>query len=245
MHQLTVVEQFLVNLDLFGDPQAIRHLDDVHAVKESLIVFIITEGHPFGFVRVGEDYPVKRQGGDTFRPVIVPFLGRRQQRMQHFDWCFKHLHEFHNPLVGAAQRTGIAVGIRVILCEVFQLTDINFTHQRRDILVVLITRFRFGDGDLLKDRRPHFHHAEFGDIAPKLMQAFCRPRRHDGAEVAARNAKLFIQNLRIFLWIKQAQRMVVHRAAFAISAQHINRHALHQRLQAFSQRGFTATDWAE
>ena len=129
--------------------------------------------------------------------------------------------------------------------EVFQLTDIDFTYQRRDILVVLITGFCFGDGDLLKDRRPDLHHAEFGDVATKLVQAFCRPRRHDGAEVATRDAILFIQNLRVFLRIEQAQRMVVHRAAFTVGAQHINRNALHQRLQAFSQRGFTATHRAE
>jgi hypothetical protein len=30
--------------------------------------------------------------------------------------------------------------------------------------------------------------------------------------------------------------MVVHRAALAVGAQHIDRHALHQRLQAFRQR---------
>ena len=104
VHQLAVVKQFLVNFDLFGDPQAIRHLDDVHAVKEGLIVFVITEGHPFRFVRVGENNPVERQGGDTFRPVVVAFLGSRQQRMQHFNRCFKHLDEFHNPLVRTAQR---------------------------------------------------------------------------------------------------------------------------------------------
>ena len=76
MGQLTVVKQFFVNFDLFRDTQAIRHLDDVHAVKESLIVFVVTEGHPFRFVRVGKNDPVKRQGGNTFRPVVVPLLGQ-------------------------------------------------------------------------------------------------------------------------------------------------------------------------
>ena len=57
-----------------------------------------------------------------------------------------------------------------------------------------------------------------------------------------RNAKLFFQNLRILLRIKQAQRMVIDRAALAVGAQHIDRHALHQRFQPFSQRGFTPTD---
>jgi hypothetical protein len=44
--QLTVVKQFFVNFDLFGDPQAIRHFDDIDTVKERLIVFVITERDP-------------------------------------------------------------------------------------------------------------------------------------------------------------------------------------------------------
>ena len=99
MGQLTVVKQFFVNFDLFRDPQAIRHFDDVNTVKERLIVFVITERYPFGLVRVGKNNPVKRQGRDTFCPVVVSFLGGGQQRMQHFNRCFKHLNELHNPLV--------------------------------------------------------------------------------------------------------------------------------------------------
>ena len=81
MGQLAAVEQFFIDADLFGDTQAIRHLDDIDAVEEGLIVLVITEGHPFRFVGVGEDYPVKRQGRDPFGPVVVPFLGGGQQRM--------------------------------------------------------------------------------------------------------------------------------------------------------------------
>ena len=130
MGQLTVVEQFFIDADLFGDTQAIRHLDDIDAVEEGLIVLVITEGHPFRFVGVGQDDPIKRQGGDPFGAVIVPFLGGGQQRMQHLNRRFKHLDELHNPLVGAAQRTGVAVGVRVVLRIVFQLTDIHLTDQR-------------------------------------------------------------------------------------------------------------------
>ncbi|MOA56954.1 hypothetical protein D3C78_1810430 [compost metagenome] len=68
------------------------------------------------------------------------------------------------------------------------------------------------------------------------MQAFCRPRGHDGAEVAIRDVIFFFQNSGIFLRIEQAQRVVVYRAAFAVGAQGINGHALHQRFQAFCQR---------
>lgn len=71
--QFTVIKQFLVDFDLFGNAQAIRHLHDVNTVEEGFVVFVITESDPFGFVRVGENNPVERQGGDTFRPVVVTF----------------------------------------------------------------------------------------------------------------------------------------------------------------------------
>lgn len=54
-------------------------------------------------------------------------------------------------LVGAAQCTGIAVGVRVILRVVFEFTNIDFPNQRGDVLVVLITGFRFGDSNLLQN----------------------------------------------------------------------------------------------
>ncbi|CSE78842.1 Uncharacterised protein [Shigella sonnei] len=71
--------------------------------------------------------------------------------MQHFNRCFKHLDKFHDPLIGAAQRTGIAVGVRVILRVVFEFTNIDFPYQRGDVLVVLITGFCFGDSNLLQN----------------------------------------------------------------------------------------------
>ncbi len=125
---------------------------------------------------------------------------------------------------------------------VFQFTDVDFTDQRRDILVVLITRFGFSNRNLFQNRRPDFHHAEFGNVTAKFMQAFRRPRRHNRAEIATGNAVLFIQDLRIFLRVKQTQRMVVDRAAFAVGAEHVNGHALHQGFQPLGQRGFTTAD---
>ncbi len=53
---------------IFGDTQA-RHLDDIDAVEEGLIVLVITEGHPFRLVGVSKDDPVKRQGGDPSVPL--------------------------------------------------------------------------------------------------------------------------------------------------------------------------------
>jgi hypothetical protein len=54
MHQLTVVKQFLVNFDLF-DPQAVRHLDDVHAVKEASLFLLlrkVTHSDSFEWARM-------------------------------------------------------------------------------------------------------------------------------------------------------------------------------------------------
>jgi hypothetical protein len=101
------------------------------------------------------------------------------------------------------------------LREVFQLADVDFTDQRRNILVVLITGSAVM-ADLPKIDGQILHHAEFGDVATKLMQAASR-RAYDGAEVATRDA-YSLSNLRIFL-IERAQRMVVHRAALAVGAQ--------------------------
>lgn len=129
MGQLTVVEQFFINADLFGDTQAIRHLDDIDAVEEGLIVLVITEGHPFRFVGVSKDDPVKRQGGDPFGAVIVTFWVAVSSGCSTLIGAL-NISTNSIILVGAAQRTGVAVGVRVVLRIVFQLTDIHLTDQR-------------------------------------------------------------------------------------------------------------------
>ncbi|MNZ96629.1 hypothetical protein D3C78_1158300 [compost metagenome] len=118
---------------------------------------------------------------------------------------------------------------------ILQLADIDLTDQRGNILVVLIARFGFGDGNLFQNRRAYFDDFEFGDVAAKLMQALGRPRRHDGAEVAIRDVIFFLQNIGILLRVEQAQRVVVNRAAFPVGAQGVDRHQLHQCFQAFCQ----------
>ncbi len=129
MGQLTVVEQFFINADLFGDTQAIRHLDDIDAVEEGLIVLVITEGHPFRFVGVSKDDPVKRQGGDPFGAVIVTF---RVAVSSGCSTLIGALNISTNSIIPSLARHSapVAVGVRVVLRIVFQLTDIHLTDQR-------------------------------------------------------------------------------------------------------------------
>ena len=87
---------------------------------------------------------------------------------------------------------------------VFEFTNIHFPDQRRNILVVFITRLRFSDCDLLQNRRPDFDDAEFCNVPAKIMQPFSSPRRHDRTEITTRDPILFFQDLRVFLRIKQA-----------------------------------------
>ena len=53
--QLGALDQLLVDLLLFGDPQAVRHLDDVDAVDEGFVVLVVLEGLPLRLVGVGQD----------------------------------------------------------------------------------------------------------------------------------------------------------------------------------------------
>ncbi len=153
---------------------------------------------------MGKYDAIKGQGGNTFRAIVVTFLSCGQQGVQHLNRRFKHLDELHDPLVSAAQRARVTIRIRIVLGVMFEFTNIHLADQRRNILVVFIAGFRFGDGNLLQNGGPDFHHAEFSNIAAKLMQAFGRPRGHNRTEIAARNTVLFFQNLRVFLRIKQA-----------------------------------------
>jgi hypothetical protein len=73
--------------------------------------------------------------------------------VQHLDGRLEHLDEFENALVGAIERTGIAVSVRIVLRQAFELADIDLADQRGNILVVLITRFGLGDGDLSQPGR--------------------------------------------------------------------------------------------
>jgi hypothetical protein len=119
---------------------------------------------------VGQNDAFKRNGRQPLGAVVVAFLSRGQQRMQHLDRRFEHFDEFHQPTIGAAQGAGEAVGVRVVLGEMLQFADIHLADQRGDVLIVFVARFGFGDGDLMQDRRPQLHHPEFGDVAVVFLQ---------------------------------------------------------------------------
>lgn len=167
-------------------------------------MLVVTEGLPLGLVGVGQDNTVERHGAHAFGGVVVAFLGGGEQRMQHLDGRLEHFHEFHQALVGLAQAAAEAVGVRVILGEVFQHADIHLAYEGGDVLVIVITRLGLGYTHLVQYRRVHLDHTKLTDVAAILVQAFYRPGRHDGLEVAGRDAVFLFQNAGILGGIEQA-----------------------------------------
>ncbi|MNM69603.1 hypothetical protein D3C81_812020 [compost metagenome] len=196
---------------------------------------------PLRFVGVGEDDATERQAAEALGAVVVAFLGGGQQRVQHLDRRLEHLDEFHQALVGAAQGAGVAVGVGVVLREFFQLADIHLADQRGDVLVVLVTRFGLGDGDLVEDRRVQLDHAELADVAAELVEALGCPRRHHGAQIAPRNAVFLFENGAVFVGVEQPQRRFEYRRTL----DGIEGHLLHQLLEFLRQGRFTAAHRAE
>ena len=124
-----MLQQLLIDLDLFGNAQTVRHLDDIDAVEKCLVIAVVTELLPLALVGVGHDDAIERNRPHALGGVVVPLLRGREQRMQHLDRRLEHLDELHQPLVGLAQAAGEAVGIRVVLGIELQLTDIDLAHQ--------------------------------------------------------------------------------------------------------------------
>ncbi|MNM93695.1 hypothetical protein D3C81_1060760 [compost metagenome] len=239
--QRAVDQQLVVDLDLVGDAQAVGHLDDVDAVDERLVVLVVAEAVPLGFVGVGQQDAAVGNRAEALGAVVVAFLGGGQQRVQHLDRRLEHLDEFHDALVGAAQRAGVAVGIRVVLREFLELADIDLADQRGDVLVVLVARLGLGDGDLVEDRRVQLDHAELADVAAELVEALGRPRRHDRAQVALRDAVLLLEDGAVLVRVEQAERRLEHRRAL----DGVEGDVLHQVLELLGQRRLAAADRAE
>ena len=149
--QRAVDQQLVVDADFIGHAQAVRHLDDVDAVDEGLVVLVVAEAVPFRFVGVGQQDAAVGNRTEAFGAVVVAFLGGGQQRVQHLDRRLEHLDEFHQALVGPAQRARVAVGVGVVLRVFLELADIHLADQGGDVLVVLIARLGLGHGDLVED----------------------------------------------------------------------------------------------
>ena len=230
-------DQLLVDLDLLAHAQAVRHLDDVDAIEKRLVVLVVAKGLPLALVRVGQHHPVKRDGPEAFRALEVAFLGGGQQGVQHLDRRLEHFHKLQQPLVGQAQATGVAVGIRVILGIGFQLADVDLAHQRRDVLVVLVARLGLGDRHLLEDAGVALDHAELTDVTAELFQAFDRPGAQDPLQVTPGDAVFLLQDRAIFGRIEQPQRRLVHRRALECKEGHM----LGQLLEALGNRRLAAT----
>ncbi|MNF56193.1 hypothetical protein D3C84_376750 [compost metagenome] len=241
MGQRAAHQQLVVDLDLVGDPQAVGDLDDVDTVDEGFVVLVVTEAVPFRFVGVGEDDAAERQPPQALGAVVVAFLGRGQQRVQHLDRRLEHLDEFHQALVGPAQCARVAVGIRVVLREFLELADIHLAHQRRDVLVVLVTRFGLGDGDLVKDRGVELDHAELADVAAELVQAFGRPGRNNRAQVAPRDTVFLFEDGAILIGIEQPKGRLEYRRTL----DGVEGHALHELLELLRQGRLAAAHRAQ
>ncbi len=229
--QAGVAQQLVVDLLLLGDSQAIRHLDDEHAVDKGFVVLVVAEGLPLGFVGVRQHDAVERNRAHVLGAVVVALLGGGEQRMQHLDRRLEHFHELEQALVGPAQAAGKAVGVRVFLGEFLQLADVHLAHQGRDVLVVFVAGLGLGHRHLVENRRVAAHHAELAQVAAVVLQPLHRPGRHDGAYIAARNAVLLFQDRAVLFRVEQAQRRFVHRRIL----DGVERHLLHERLELFRQ----------
>ena len=70
-----------------------------------------------------------RHGAESFRALEIAFLGRRQQRVQHLDGRLEHFDELEQPLGREAQAARVAIGIRVVLTQLAQLTHVDLADQ--------------------------------------------------------------------------------------------------------------------
>ncbi len=239
--QRAVGQQLVVDLDLIRDAQAVRHLDDVDAVDEGLVVLVVAEAVPLRLVGVGQQDAAVGNRAQALGAVVVALLSRGQQRVQDLDRRLEHLDEFHKALVGPAQRARVAVGVGIVLREFLELADIHLAHQRRDVLVVLVTRLGLGHGDLVEDRRIELDHAELGNVAAEFLQALGGPGRHDRVQVARRDAVVLLEDLRVLHRVEQPQRRFEDRRAL----DGVEGHAFHQLLELFGQRRLAAAHRAE
>jgi hypothetical protein len=202
--QGAVGEELVVDADLVGHAQAVGHLDGVDPVEKGLVIAVVAEGDPFGLIGVGHYDAVKRNRAETFRALVVAFLGRGEERVQDLDGRLEHLDELKQTPVGQAQAAGVGVGIRVILGELLEHPDVDLADQGRDVLVVLVARLGLGYGDLAQYRGAQLDDTEAGYVAVELVQALDRPRAHDGVEVAPGDSVVVLEDGAVLVGAEEA-----------------------------------------
>ncbi|MNP56825.1 hypothetical protein D3C76_1515830 [compost metagenome] len=74
---------------------------------------------PFRFVGVRQQDTGIGNRPKALGTVVVAFLGGGEQGVQDLDRRLEHFDEFHQALVGPAQRARVAVGVGVVLWVLF------------------------------------------------------------------------------------------------------------------------------
>ena len=243
--QFAALEQLGVDHRLFRHPEAIGHLDDADAVEEGFVVLVVLELLPFRLVGMGEHDPLVGKGADVLGAGVVPLLRRGEKRMQDLDRRLEHLDEFEQPLRGAVQAAGIAVGVGIVLREVFELADVDLADQRRDVLVVFVARLGLGDADLTQLRGHHPDDRETREVAVELVEALGRPRRTDAGQAARGNAVSVLEKRAHALGAEETERRFEDRAHFVAGGERVNRLRFHQLLEPLGERGLAAADRPE
>ena len=145
----------------------------------------------------------------------------------------------------SVEPAGVAVGVRIVLTEVLELTDVDLAGQRGDVLVVLVARLGLGDADLPELRRHQLDHGEAREVAVELIQPLDGPGRHQASQTPTGNPVLVFQKTAHAFRIEQSERRLEDRADLLARIQDIDRLLFHQLLQPLGQGRFTAADRAQ
>ncbi len=164
-------------------------------------------------------------GPERLGADVIAFLRRREQRVKHLDRRLEHLDEFEKSLIGPAQRAGIAVGVRIVLAVMLELSDIDLADERGDVLIVLVARLGLGDRDLAELRGKDAHDVEFGDVAAELVEPLHRPGADDAGEPSLLDAVFLFEQLAHLLRLEKPERRLEYRADLIARLEHVDRHA--------------------
>ncbi len=164
--------------------------------------------------------------------------------MQHLDRRLEHLDEFENALIGAVEPARIAVGIGIVLGVGFQLANVDLADQRRDVLIVLVSRLGFGNRDLAQPRRLYPDDAEAGNIAAEVVEPLQAPwahqpvQRRSGMPYCSWSSEPMSQD-------RTGERAFEHGTDLVARFQDVDRMNLHQLLQPLRERRLAAADGTE